>query len=377
MIALINEKKILEIIKEVNMLRVKYPLSVLKSGKLLNELSTDVMKTNTLSKQYLVSKFIEEVRGACYENISLDQTKKCINNGTNEQFIFSIFDASYFPKLGLDCLFYNELVVDRAIRLKYKSPVKAVNIINASDGFLARTVVALFPENHLNGEQKSDDSIFYFINKFVERFYSITRKMLLEIVADDYFSELVLASSGEIEKASAYWVWLHEYHHRQGAMPIPMYLSLKSNKPLAGLEELRVDICSMLVCLEDSDFPEENREFTFKYILAERLFRYAVEGIPNPNYDAVSSQLLFNYLIKNKGIVLSGWKVKVTNNITNILKLFLSEINSIEEGILYKNDFLVKEELLQFTNKYTNYDEENDEYEHIEYFKDVKIMMAL
>src|SRR5262249_13783486 len=140
-------------------------------------------------------------------------------------------------------------------------------------GFESRVVVALFPENHIDGVQALDDLIFYFINKFVERHKRITRKMLDAVVAPEAFPLLRGASDEDIERASCWWVRLHEYHHRQGDMPIhiPEFLRAKSLKPLAGLEELRVDVSGMLACLHNDKLPAKDASLAFQFILAERL----------------------------------------------------------------------------------------------------------
>jgi hypothetical protein len=174
-----------------------------------------------------------------------------------------------------------------------------------------------------------------------------------------------------MEKASTYWVWLHEYHHRQGHMPISKYLKIKSLKPLAGLEECRVDVSAMLVCLNDKSLPAHDAALAYEFILSERLLRYSVQGV-KPNYDAISSQLLFNYLLENRGLSLRKGIIHLESNLPLVLAAFLEEINKIESFIHQEEAKTVQQRLLVFTKKYTLFDKKTMDYKHIPYFQKVK-----
>jgi Family of unknown function (DUF6421) len=298
-------------------------------------------------------------------------------NGRVDEHVFSLFDVSYFPKLSLDYLTYDLLPTDPHLAERYASNTLPVNITGSTEGFQSRVAVALFPENHLDGLQDPDDMIFYFINKFVERHNRITRKLISEVMEPASFPRIQGAPDDEIQAASAWWVRLHEFHHRQGDMPIPQYLSAKKSKPLAGLEELRVDVSGMLACVHDTLLPREQSEAAFEFILAERLLRYAVEGIPRPNYDAVASQLLFRYLQGHDGIRLAGRRIRLSPDIAPILAKFLDEIKSIEARIHEQPVKDVRAALLAFTNQYTDFDEEIGDYRHIPFFAEVKASLAV
>ncbi|MFI8514069.1 DUF6421 family protein [Streptomyces sp. NPDC085460] len=299
------------------------------------------------------------------------RTKEHINT-ERDHHLFSLFNASYFPRLSLDYLTYDTLPTDPHLARRYGSNTMPVNITACSDGFNSRVVVALFPENHIDGRQDPDDLIFYFINKFVERHNRITRTMIDEVMAPGSFPLIQGADDDVIEAASSWWVRLHEYHHRQGDMPIPDYLHAKKLKPLAGLEELRVDVSSMLVCLRDPELPADRARAAYEYILAERLLRYAVEGIPRPNYDAVASQLLFNYLSEHGGIALRDERIHLLPGLPEVLERFLGEIEAIEKRIHTEPLADVRAGLLEFTNRCTDYDEEAGDYRHIPFFAEVK-----
>lgn len=305
------------------------------------------------------------------------QATKAHINGRRDDHIFSLFDASYFPSLSLDYLTYELLPADPHLAERYASNTAPVNITGHTAGFGSRVVVALFPENHIDGLQDPDDLIFYFIDKFVERHNRITRRMIDAVMAPGSFPLIQGASNQQVEQASSWWVRLHEYHHRQGDMPIPEFLPVKKYKPLAGLEELRVDVSAMLALLHDEKLPRREALTAYEYILAERLLRYAVEGIPRPNYDAVASQLLFRYLAGHDGIRVDDGVITLSPSLATVLAEFLAEIERIEQRIHEEPAEIVRKRLLEFTNQYTDFDTESRDYRHIPFFADVKAKLGI
>lgn len=364
------------VVQEINAIRATLPpRDEYRKEEFLRELSTKLMSSPTLRSQPIIQAFAEDCL-AFPDTQRLARTKKHINSHVDNT-VFSLFDASYFPKLSLDYLSYRELPVDDHLARRYASNTMAVSVEQRTAGFESRVVVALFPENHLDGIQEPDDLIFYFIDKFIERHMRLTRLLINEVMAEDAFTRLRTVGTAEVERASCWWVRLHEYHHRQGDMPIPDYLPVKKLKPLAGMEELRVDVSGMLACLNDSALPQEDARLTFEYILSERLLRYSVEGIPRPNYDAVASQLLFNYLIKAGGIRIQDDRIHLGADLPAVLTNFLGEIQEIERHIHTETPEEVKKRLLGFANRYTDYDEEAHDYRHIPYFAEVKRKLSV
>lgn len=361
-----------QVIKETNSIRAMYLSTRQYDGGFLQQLTQTLGQAKYLAKQKTVQCFVEDLQTiVATQKIVLANTKKYINS-LNDNLIFSVFNASYFPELSIESCFYDRLDVCPVIKRKYTTNVIPVNIKQASLGFHSRPVVALFPENHIDKIQLPDDRIFYFIDKFVARFYKITHKMLSTVVANKSLQKLTQANYQQIEAAAIQWVWLHEYYHRQGWLPIPKYLAIKSLKPLAGLEELRVDLCSIFVCLHDADLPRQHAEFVCQFIIAERLLRYAVEGIPNPNYDAIASQLLFNFLRQHGGLIIKNMQIQLTSKLFVVLEQLLQAIHDIESKIQTSSAHEVQQALLEFTKQYTNFNTMDQAFHHIEYFKYVK-----
>ena len=365
-----------DIFVEVNRLRCSIgPREQFSDPSYLQGLADTLKRNRILNRQPIVQRFIEDTEGHRSPPRFLN-TKAHINE-KRDGYVFSLFDASYFPSLTLDMFLYKPLNVSEQISAAYASNTTPVTIEQMSDGFAARVVVALFPENHVDKVQQKDDLIFYFIDKFVERHIRITVKMIENVMWPGSFPLLAGASSTDIERASSNWVWLHEYHHWQGNLPLPEYLPLKSCKPLAGLEELRVDVSAMLVCLRQAGVTGREAQLTFEFILAERLLRYAVEGIPKPNYDAVSSQVLFNYLRTEGGINLVGGAIRLSPRLPEVLARFLRHIEDIEALIHGLDAPVVRARLLAFVNQYCDYDEQLKDYRHIDFFAEVKTRLGV
>ncbi len=365
-----------EIFARVNEMRQNLPESArLREDASLREVTRRLEGSRRLRRQPAVQALLEDLR-SFQPGRRMEAVKAHINT-RRDNHVFSLFDASYFPRLKLDYLTYDTLPTDPHLAERYASPTMPVIITGRTEGFGARTVVALFPENHLDGIQRPDDLIFYFIDKFVTRHKRITQKMIDEVMERGCFPAIQGASDVVIQQASSWWVRLHEYHHRQGDMPIPDFLPAKSAKPLAGLEELRVDVSGMLACLHDERLPADLALRTYEFILAERLLRYAVEGIPRPNYDAVASQLLYNYLFKHDGIRLYEGRIGLNPQLPAVLEQFLVEIQRIERRIQSEPVEAVRQQLLSFTNEYTEYDPEIGDYRHIPFFADVKSRLSV
>lgn len=357
---------------EVNRIRseIAGERSSFRDPEFLADLADRLEKSPVLRDRPAVEAFVSDLRSFRAGEL-LRATKEHINSRRDNE-VFSLFDASYFPSLSLDYLTYETLPTDPHLAERYASNTLPVNIAGASEGFGARVVVALFPENQIDGHQGPDDMIFYFIDKFVERHNRITRRMIDEVMAEDSFPLLRGASDEQVEQASSWWVRLHEYHHRQGDMPIPEFLPAKRRKPLAGMEELRVDVSGILACEDDPDLPRQEAGRAAQFILAERLLRYAVEGIPRPNYDAVASQLLFNYCAEHGGIQVKNGVIHLAPDISAVLREFLGEIQRMESRIHEEPVQSVTSRMLAFTNRYTDYDEQARDYRHIPFFAEVK-----
>ncbi|MCX4387785.1 DUF6421 family protein [Micromonospora peucetia] len=358
------------VVKEVNELRTRYQREAEPgSPEALRRLAGWIADSALLGAQPAARALVEDLAGAT-DTPQLAATKRHINSRADNT-VLSVFSAAYFPTLGLDYLEYETIPSDPVLMNRYPSPTMPVNLVRHSVGFDSRVVVALFPENHIDGSQEPNDLIFYFIDKFVAR-HRLTRRLIDAAMVQDSFPLLSSVGDAGVERAAGSWVRLHEFHHRTGSMPIPQFLAAKSYKPLAGLEEMRVDVKSMLVCLNDTDIDRELAALTFEFVLAERLLRYSVEGIPKPNYDAIASQLLFNYLREQGGLTMDEGRIRLLPTLPEALTALVGEITELEDVVLTEGVETARAGLIDFTRRYTRYDAEKREFLHVPFFAELK-----
>jgi hypothetical protein len=257
------------------------------------------------------------------------------SNSTN--LILSRFNAPYNPTLNLDGIWFEHIPVEPEIRRKFPSNARPITVLECTDGFKAQMAVALFPENFESSLPASSKApVFYFTNKFADRFERITRPFLTSGCVDtEPFSAIVSISREQVLELASAWVVMHEHFHARRALPLRVSLAAKSSRSSAALEELRVDLLSILAAR--SDVARWNASFgkkLFQFILAERQLRYPLEAHPNDDYHARSS-ILFACLLRRRGAL--SWtdgKLRFTERpIMEDLLSISSEISELEQSI--------------------------------------------
>lgn len=345
----------------------------------LRRLSLRLKASRSLRREPAVQAFLDDVDDSLRHAtpVRLRRTKARINRQDDHR-IFSLFDTPCFPALSLELLCYRPLWEDDTLAARYPSRITPVMVERASAGFAPRLVVALFPENHVDHLHRDDDLVFYFIDKFIARHHRVTQPMLRHVVAEGDLPRLRGCSRAQVQRAAVHWVRLHEHHHHAGPLRLRAARSLKRLKPLAGLEELRVDVAGMLCCLGGSSgLAPAEAEFTYQFILAERLLRHAVEGIPTPNHDAVASQVLFDFLLRRGGIRVVGRTLHLCRQLPDRLADFAATVDAIESGILQQPGDRVQQQLLGFVNEHAAYDTLLGRYRHMPFFEDIKRRLRL
>ena len=302
-------------------------------------------------------------------SISAGSSKvKQLINSLESNRIYGMFSAPYFPSLGLDGLHYEPLPLPDYPGLDFSSPVVPVSIVSATPGFYEKPVVALFPENHIDQIQTPDDKIFYFINKFVERHIERTRPILRRFTEKGAFAYIEDMGAEDVADACVHWVWLHERFHREGPAPVPEFLDIKSYRPLAGLEECRVDMEAICRIHDTPDIPHDRVNTICMFIMAERLLRYSIEGIPAPNYDAIGSQVLVNYLRRHGYLWMKNGLMGLSSEYIAGLRDFVSQIREIELQVHDCPREEVREKLLNFVNANMNLPYDSRAYKHDDFF---------
>ena len=300
-----------------------------------------------------------------------EQNKALINSARFDEF-YGLFDSKYFPSLALDGVRFNRIPLPQYGDLDFDSPVVPVTTVACTPGFESPVVVALFPENHLNGHQEADDAIFYFIDKFVSRHLRRTRPILERFVHADTLQRVRTLEREGLQDSCVHWVWLHEHFHRVGPAPVPEYLEMKSYRPLAGLEECRVDMLAICAINDCEAIPRDQVTMMTEFILAERLLRYSVEGIPTPNYDAIGSQVLVNFLRGEGHLVIEDGKLRLRPTHLEGVRKFVDRIHAIEAEVATAPMRDVQSKLLEFVNAHMNIPYGSKLYQHDPFFLEVR-----
>lgn len=269
--------------------------------------------------------------------------------------ILSRFSVPYNPSLTLDGIWFERIPVDPKIRRAFPSSAKPIRILDCTDGFKGPRAVALFPENFKSRiPAPAGAPVFYFIEKFVDRFERITRPFLMSGCVDtEPFSAIISLSRTQVLELASAWVVMHEHFHDQGTLPLKISLAAKSSRSSAGLEELRVDLLSIIaarseVALWDSSFGEALSQF----ILAERLLRYPLEALPSDDYDARSS-ILLACLLRRRGVLTwADGKLRFTESfMMGDLQSISTEISELEHSIRFLSKDVQKKALNEYVRE--------------------------
>ena len=251
--------------------------------------------------------------------------------GIQVSLLIDQFSVPYNPNLGFDWLFYSEVKVSEYCKMTFPSQALPVRVQKCSPGFETARSVAIFPENFVSiPAHVSVQPVYYFIDKFVHRWFQITVpaiKQFLSFPAD--FESLLNRSHEELLSVSATWVSMHEHFHEQGPMPIRNSLQIKSSRSTAALEELRVDLEVIRSCLNSTTtFGQHVAHFVF----LERFLRYQLESTAQDDYDARGSVALFRYLLKVKAVRFDDSRIVLDQTILwKALDNLLDRINLSEQ----------------------------------------------
>lgn len=272
--------------------------------------------------------------------------------------LIGFLSAPYNKNLGLECLLYNDCSVPQEIADTFPSVARPIKVHKYSQGFKSDLAVAIFPENFVHaGEIPTEARSFYFIDKFARRCKEKTIPFLRSTTTLRSLTLLKTATDEQIEAAASLWVYLHEHFHRQGVLPLPKALRLKSSRSTAGLEELRVDLLAMLACSADIVRRNCDAAMLEEFILAERLFRYGVERCPNADYDSRGAHVFYRYLESAGAISESADMIEVDMIEYRKLAATLSrDIAALEQQIMEKSFTEAKEILAEYVKDVAGFD---------------------
>jgi hypothetical protein len=247
------------------------------------------------SENLHVRAMLEEAkRGSIASGTLLDLTYS-----DDPDFILGFFEVPYNQSAFLEAAAVERVEIPKQVlRLTPTSEALPVTVRACTEGLSNPLAVAVFAEHYVEAELKEHHKAYYFIDKFVDRFKRYTIPTIRRFWDTAMFDQMLEADDETLYRMAAIWVWMHEYYHRKGYLPIPKYLKEKSTRNGGGAEELRADMLSILALSGIPD-PDPIIYQTIQYILAERLIRYPLQATPQENYDARSSVALFSYLSRH------------------------------------------------------------------------------
>lgn len=305
----------------------------LRSGDLLAGGVSSALERYT--SHPMVGAFLADLR-KCAASGQLDFSEsRDFALGSPSGLVLSVFSAPYNEHLGLDAFAYRPVEIEAFLSQHFPdSAALAVTLLGFTAGFAHEESVALFPENFIADREPSPDhKIFYFVDRFRQRFETVTLPAL-HFGTGTGFETLLDLLPSEVISLSAAWVHLHEYFHKKGFLPLPAFLKLKSTKTAAALEEVRVDAASILACAHHAQRGEHRAATIAQFILAERLLRYPLMSSPDQNYDSRSSQLLLQYLCSHEAAFIEGGKLSIDwATLPHVLKQLLVLVNKYESRL--------------------------------------------
>ena len=277
--------------------------------------------------------FCRDLQGTGSGRWNFAATRNCID-ARESNFIIGAFDNPYNQKMGLDCIICNQLGPDAAFREKHPGKFsRVIEIVGSTEGFNFNSSVALFAEHYVTDEPvRPENKASYFVDRFVVRYDKITRNILARCIDPNSLLLARNASADTILRACCVWLHLHEYCHRLGNMPLPEFLDFKTPRNAASIEELRVDVLTVIFCFELAEEGHPLAAHFGEIIFTERCFRYAIQYDINENYDARGSAVLFNYLVKEEVIRRnSAGLLEVDHShLLSTLRKIIREIDTLE-----------------------------------------------
>ncbi|CAN0483728.1 unnamed protein product, partial [Scytosiphon promiscuus] len=131
-------------------------------------------------------------------------------------------------------------------------------------------------------------------------------------------------------KARCVWGYLHDYFHHQGPRPFDRHVSIKTRWFTGLLEEIKVDLQSLLACrtggIPDGDAVAE-------FILLDRAFRYPLEPDWYRNFDSGTGLILLAMLEEHGALrLLPDGRFEIdANALESAARHFIAEVEAIEQ----------------------------------------------
>ncbi len=129
--------------------------------------------------------------------------------------------------------------------------------------------------------------------------------------------------------------------------PLKEYLHFKSSRSAAAIEELRVDL-ETICALEEMSAPMAKK--AGRLILCERAFRYGLSFEPQSNFDAISSNVFFNFMLIHGGFALTReGRLEISNRWIEVVHSFREVVSTVEADA---TPATLSQELIRFARQW-------------------------
>lgn len=211
-------------------------------------------------------------------------------------------------------------------------------LLAASNGLIKGNCISFFPENIAAQEPVTGQTFaLFFLNKSQQIYYESTLPLVQNLLPDITPITATISQDDSYE-ALGLWSYLHEYFHNSGPRPLNTNLRAKMNFFAGVLEEIKVDIQTILICYQNE---HPLKDSVMEFILFERLFRYARQPDPTNNFDAGTGFYLYEWLYRNGyGISYHGKQLHVeyAKIIEGLIVLAetINALETIQDDAIYK-----------------------------------------
>jgi hypothetical protein len=205
------------------------------------------------------------------------------------------------------------------------------HLIAGSRGLLEGNNIVFFPENIQAATPVARQAYaVFFFNKFHRIFNEITLPAAHRATSGIGIANPTAPDPRACYKARCVWGYLHDYFHHQGPRPFNRHVSIKTRWFTGLLEEIKVDLQSLLACraggIPDGDAVAE-------FILLDRAFRYPLEPDWYRNFDSGTGLILLAMLEEHGALLLlpDGRLEIHADALENAARHFIDEVEAIEQ----------------------------------------------
>ena len=220
-----------------------------------------------------------------------------------------------------------------ALYRRYPHPsniCQSSHLLAGSSGLTRGNNIVFFPENIKASipVDRQKYAIFFF-NKFRRIFNEITIPAVQAATQDLKVENPTGDDPRACYKARCVWGYLHDYFHHQGPRPFDTQVAIKTRWTTGLLEEIKVDLQSLLACLRDDVV---DGRAVAEFILLDRAFRYPLEPDWNRNFDSGTGLILLARLIEAGAARLTDTgRVRIDpDRLMGAAERFIFEIEALE-----------------------------------------------